>query len=201
MMEQIILKYAYPLDAQRRDIASKIGWKYPTLGKVRKQVEIAKEWWQEINKNNKLIIRLEELTGFKLPYSLEAYLIGGAMNSTSHPLIITLYKKGGVAKSKEEFTETLIHEIIHRYVGDSDFPQIKKFYSDFIKKEFQHESVSTQNHIMVYIILKRILEEFFGKENIGKYINLEKSLDYKRAWDIAVEKEDELFNNFRKLTK
>ena len=199
-MEQIILKYAYPLDTQRRDAALKMGWKYPSLGETRTQVELAKEWWSEINENNRLLGLLEKLSGFKLPYPLEAYLIGGAMNSTSHPLIVTLYKHDGVAKSKEGFTETIIHEITHRYVGDEDFPKIKSFYSEFIKKEFEGESASTQNHIMVYVFLKKILEEFFGKENVYKYINLENSPDYKKAWDIAAEREEELFNKFRELT-
>lgn len=202
MNESIILKYAYPLDADRRSLAQKRGWWYPLVGEVRKQVEVAKNRWKEINQDNQVISRIEELTGLNLPYPVEAYLIGGVetISSMSHPLIITLWGHDEKVKTKEEFAEVVIHELLHRYVGGEDFPQLAKFW-EFIRVEYADEQVKTQNHIILYVFWKKIFEEFFGKENLDKYsVDLQKWPDYKRAWDIAIEKENELFEKFKKLT-
>src|SRR3989344_1932392 len=114
------LKYAYPLDTERRQLfADKNFGDYPSVEEVKSKVSEWKKIWSEINKDDKVFKLLIKTIGVNIPKVLEMHIFGAGLNAMSNPLIMPIVGRGGKKFNDNEFIETAIHEVIHRFVGDS----------------------------------------------------------------------------------
>ena len=182
------LKYAYPLDTERRQLfADKNFGDYPSVEEVKSKVSEWKKIWSEINKDDKVFKLLIKTIGVNIPKDLEMHIFGAGLNAMSNPLIMPIVGRGGKKFNDNEFIETAIHEVIHRFVGDSQNNANIENYWATIRKEYENESTLTQNHIIIYVVLEIVLLELFGKERLKDFIN-PKHPDYQRAVAIVAEK-------------
>lgn len=192
------LKYAYPLDNERRQLfADKNFGDYPSFEVIENKLEEWKKVWEELNTDDRIIKRLTELTGLTLSRDLELYIFGRGIRPMSNPLMMPIMNFKGKIFTDDEFTEIVIHEIAHRFVGDLENNPGLENYWNMIRKEYANESILTQNHIIIYALLDIILMEIFGKERLKNFIH-PKNYDYEKAVAIVSEKRAEnLINEFR----
>lgn len=196
------LKYAYPLDRERRKLfADKNFGDYPTIEEVKNKISEWKKIWSKVNKDDKVFKLLIETIGVNLPRDLEMHIFGAGLSAMSNPLIMPIVGRGGKVFVDDEFIETAIHEVIHRFVGDSENNVGIERYWETIRKEYEKESTLTQNHIMIYAVLEIVLSELFGEERLKGFIH-PKHPDYKRAVAIVAEKgAKNLVKQFRDFLK
>lgn len=128
--------------------------------------------WDEINKDDKVFKLLIETIGVNIPRDLEVYIIGTGLHTMSTPFIMPIVRRGEIKVTKDQFIETIIHEIIHRFIGCvvdvvgivENNRDVKKYWK-IISKEYKDETVLTQNHVLVYAVLEIALLELFGKKD------------------------------------
>lgn len=184
---KLYLKYAYPLDRERRQLyADKNFGDYPSFEEVKNKVGEWKKIWSEINQDDKVFKLLIETIGVSLPRDLEMHIFGAGLNAMSNPLIMPIVGRSGKVFTDDEFIETAIHEVIHRFVGDSENNAGIEKYWESIRNEYEKESTLTQNHIMVYAVLEIVLSGLFGKDKLKDFIH-PKYPDYQRAVAIVAE--------------
>jgi hypothetical protein len=197
------LKYAYPLDGERRKLfADKNFGEYPSIEEVRNRVGELKKIWSEINNGDKVFKLLIKVIGVTIPRDLEMHIFGAGLNAMSNPLIMPIIGRGGKKFTDNEFIEIVIHEVIHRFIGDSENNANIEKYWKTIREEYKNETIRTQNHILVYAVLEIVLSELFGKEKLKDFINSDnpKHPEYQRAVAIVVEKGAEnLIKQFRDI--
>lgn len=182
------LKYAYPLDRERRQFfADKNFGDYPSVEEVKNKVSEWKKIWSEINKDSKVFKLLIKTIGVNLPRDLEMHVFGAGLNAMSNPLIVPIVGRGGKKFTDDEFIETAIHEVIHRFVGDSENNTNIEKYWGAVRKDYEKENTLTQNHIIIYAVLEIVLSELFGKERLENFIH-PKHPEYQRAVVIVAEK-------------
>ena len=102
-------------------------------------------------------------------------------------------------KNKNDFIDTLIHELIHQIIIQNR--EELKPYRKFLRKKFKNDSTVTQNHILLYAILEELHPLLF--ENQKRWNREVKRVstnpDYKRALEILrIEGRDKLKNDFIK---
>ncbi len=196
------LKYAFPLDSDRRQLfANKNFGYYPSIEEVENKINEWKKVWSETNKEDRVFKLLIKTIGVNLPRDLEMYIFGAGLSAMSNPLIMPIINRGRDGKkfSDNEFIETAIHEIIHRFVGDSENNANIEKYWEIIRKEYNNENTLTRNHIIVYAILKIVLSELFGKEKLKNFTN-PRHPEYQRAVAIVAEKgAEKLVKQFRDI--
>ncbi len=197
------LKYAYPLDGERRKFfADKNFGDYPSIEEVKNKVNKWKKIWSEINKDDKVFKLLIKTIGVNLPRDLEMHIFGAGLSAMSNPLIMPIVSRGGKKFTDNEFIKIVIHEVIHRFIGDSENNANIEKYWKTIREEYKEETILTQNHILVYAVLEIVLSELFGKDRLKDFINFEnpKHPEYQRAVIIVSEKSAEnLIKQFRNI--
>lgn len=200
---KLYFKYAYPLDNERRQLFTEKNFgDYPSFEVIKNKIDEWKKIWEgELNKNDRVMKWLIKLTGLTLPRDLELYIFGRGIRPMSNPLIMPIMNFKGDIYNDDEFAETIIHEVAHRFVGDSETnPQIKKYWQ-MIKKTYSNESILTQNHVIIYALLEIMLSELFDKERLKDFIK-PKNPDYEKAVSIVSEKGAEnLVEEFRNYIK
>ena len=192
------IKYAYPLDNDRRElfIERNFGY-YPSMKEVEKKVEDWKKVWEKLNTDGRIFKLLTKITGVTLSRDLELYIFGGGLNAMSNPLIMPIISRDKKIFSDDQFSEIIIHEIAHRFAGnlENNFG-IEKYWKS-IRKEYKSETILTQNHIIIYAVLKLVLIEIFGKDCLKDFM-YPKHPDYERAVTIVSEKgAEKLVEQFR----
>lgn len=194
------LKYAYPLDRERRQLfADKNFGNYPSVEEVKNKVSEWKKIWNEINKDDKVFKLLIKTIGVNLQRDLEMHIFGAGLNAMSNPLIMPIVSRGGKNLTDDQFIETVIHEVVHRFVSNSENNTNIEKYWETIREEYKNETILTQNHIIVYTVLEIILSELFGTERLKDFIN-PKHPEYQRAIAIVAEKGVEnLVKHFRDI--
>lgn len=124
--------YAYPLDEDRRRFFSQqnLG-RYPSVEEVRDTTSHWRNVWNETNRDNRIVLTLQELTKRVPTRSLECFIIGGGIKAMSTPFIISVRKRNGEERSDQDFIETLIHEAAHIFVSDvpAYFDSLREKYS------------------------------------------------------------------------
>ncbi len=197
------LKYAYPLDGERRKFfADKNFGDYPSIEEVKNKVNKWKKIWSEINKDDKVFKLLIKTIGVNLPRDLEMHIFGAGLSAMSNPLIMPIVSRGGKKFTDNEFIKIVIHEVIHRFIGDSENNANIEKYWKTIREEYKEETILTQNHILVYAVLEIVLSGLFGKDRLKDFINSEnpKHPEYQRAVIIVSEKSAEnLIKQFRNI--
>jgi len=174
-------------------ILKKQNRKYPPLNIIWRYLKEMKKRWPKYEE--KILREISKLTKLKWQEKeVKCYIIG-AGKSFSDPLTVRYFK------NKNDFIDTLIHELIHQ-IQTQNRKKVKKWY-DYIKKKYKKESILTQNHIIVHAVHYKLLENFFGKRRLNKQIKRHKEFpDYKRAWEIVEEETPkEIIKKFREFTK
>jgi hypothetical protein len=194
---KLTLKYAQPLDRDRRQLfADKNLGTYPSVEEVRMVIEKWRNIWDDLNANDKVIKLLVEITGTSVQRDLELCVFGTGLKAMSAPLMMPITGKAGLI-SDDDFVETVIHELVHRFVGDKENNEGIENYWAAIREEYKDESIVTQNHIVVYAVLDLVLEQLFGAERAVDFMQ-PKNPEYRRAVDIVEEKGSQhLINQFR----
>ncbi|MFB6212758.1 MAG: hypothetical protein ABEI53_03025 [Candidatus Magasanikbacteria bacterium] len=200
---KIIFKYAYPLDSNRRRLFEKknLG-EYPEFDEVKKEVSKWKNFWKDFNKDNRVIEKIIDLTGLVYPHDIEAFVIGAGLNPMSTPLILPMQRMGNdYCQTKGERAEIIMHEILHKFVGDPEMSPKTEEYWDTLREKYSEEPTKTQNHIIIYALLIKLFEKFLPEENIEDFVNEDFSR-YVKALEIAQnEGADNLIEEFQELTK
>lgn len=196
---QVIFKYAYPLDRNRRELYKKKDFgDYPSPERVKKEVEIWRDLWGDINKDDLVIKQIIALTGVTYPRDIEAFIIGGGMGAMSTPLLLPVTSLEG--ESSDKRTELVIHEVLHRFVGDREaVPRVGKYWQQ-VREKWSDESRLTQNHIIIYALLIQILADLLPDADVKDLIHKEAD-NYFRALEIAREVGPvAIIEEFRQLT-
>lgn len=202
MIPKLHFKYAYPLDRNRRQLfEEKNSGPYPSIEDVKAKIGEWRKVWDDLNADDRIFKLLIEITGVNLPRDLELCIYGAGLGAMSYPLIMPIARKNGEVIADDKFIRTAIHEIIHRLVADPENNAGVKEYWRAIKQEYAVESILTQNHIIVYAVLGKVLGEVFGKEKANGLMH-SKTPDYERAIAIVAEKGAEnLIEQFREYLK
>ena len=150
--------YAYPFDVGRRNLYSErnLGY-YPSIEEIRKKITHWEKLWNETNENDKIILKLIELTKRTPERSLECFVFGGGINPMSTPFLMPIMGKDK-ERSDEEFLDTMIHEVTHIFVSG-----VGKYF-DMLRDKYSKELVLTQNHIIIYALLEKIYLDIFNSK-------------------------------------
>ena len=198
---KLIFIYAYPLDQNRRRLfKDKDFGDYPTIEVVQNQIDEWEKLWDTLEKDHGIMNKLITLIGITPPRDFEIYMFGRGLNPMSNPLIMPIMKSEGKVLSNDQFIEIIIHELIHRFIQGKFSKRIHpgaKKYWNMIGEKYKEENILIQHHILVYAILKEILEDVFGKDKLKDFLK-PKHPDYQRALRIAQEKDPtSLIEEFR----
>lgn len=150
--------YAYPFDVGRRNLYSErnLGY-YPSIEEIKEKISHWEKLWNENNENDKLILKLAELTKRTPERSLECFVFGGGINAMSTPFLMPIMSKNK-ERSDEQFIDTMIHEIAHIFVSGASK------YFDMMREKYNKELVLTQNHIIIYVLLEKIYLDIFNSK-------------------------------------
>jgi len=172
--------YAYPLDTNRRKLYSNknLGY-YPSIEEVKEKINYWETLWGQTNENDKVILRLKELTRRTPERSLECFVFGGGINPMSTPFLMPVMSRDGM-RSDEEFVDVMIHEILHIFIAGADK------YFDMIRDKYSEELVLTHNHIIIYAFLEKIYLEMFQSQPID-FNRTDLPEGYSRAIEIVRE--------------
>lgn len=147
---KIIIQYGRLIDpffifyCQNYPNANKFGWDKwvpSTREQIDNKIVAYKEEWRKYDMAKKISACLG--MSFKRDV-IDVYVVSGIPRDCSHPLII----KSGL--NPKEFVVSLAHELIHRILAINGLPIVV-----FDEKE----SNTTNNHVIVYAVLKKILDE------------------------------------------
>ena len=152
--------YAYPFDVGRRNLYSErnLGY-YPSIEEIKEKMSQWGKLWNETNENDKVILKLIELTKRTPERSLECFVFGGGINPMSTPFLMPIMSKDKV-RSDEKFIDTMIHEILHIFVSGASK------YFDMVRNKYSKEVVLTHNHIIIYAFLERIYLDMFNSKPV-----------------------------------
>lgn len=177
---EIIIQYGRLIDSvsifytQNHPSTKKYGWHDwtpPSQAELERRIDTYKKEWKKYDLV-KDISRVLNLS-FKRRV-IDVFIVSGTSRATSHPIII----KSGL--TPDRFVITLAHELIHRILSINEVPPL-----------VYDESVSslTNNHVIVYAVLKKILNEKLWNIVIGpqsKYPSKEYSLALELSEEIGV---------------
>lgn len=141
-------------------------WKPPTSEELEERIKNYKDEW----KKHSIVRDISDCVGLSFNRDvIDVFIVSGVSRASSHPIII---KSGFHPK---EFVVTLAHELIHRILTINKIPVIT-----FDEKE----SRTTNNHVIVFAVLKKILDEELW--NIALKRMGEHSTDeYKRSFQLT----------------
>lgn len=173
--------YAYPLDVDRRKLYSsrELGH-YPSVEEIKEKIIYWEALWNKTNEDDRVILKLIELTKRTPKRSLECFVLGGGINPMSAPFIMPLIRKPSEMYSDDQFIEILIHEIMHIFLAGNHR------YFDAIRQKYEKETVSVCNHIIIYALLEKIYLDIFRSTPVHFYAK-DMPKDYERAAEIVKE--------------
>lgn len=176
--------YAFPLDSNRRIFYIEKGRKnYPEIEYIRDKINYWEKLWDEKNNQHKILKTISDLTKSIPDRSLECFVVGGGINPMSTPFIMPILGRDG-ERTDEQFIDTMIHELLHIFVSG------QKNYFKFVREKYENESVSTQNHIIIYAFLEKIFKDLFNSKPLD-YSRTDMPEGYNRAIEIVKEVDSE----------
>lgn len=172
--------YAYPFDVGRRNLYSErnLGY-YPSIEEIKEKMSRWEKLWNETNENDKVILKLIELTKRTPERSLECFVFGGGINPMSTPFLMPIMSKDKM-RSDEKFIDTMIHEILHIFVSGASK------YFDMVRNKYSKEVVLTHNHIIIYAFLEKIYLDMFNSKPVD-FDATDLPVGYSRAIEIVKE--------------
>lgn len=179
-MIKLHFRLAGPLDRDRRALYERKQLPYPAFETIQATLAHWSTLWEEVNADDRAIKLLEETTGVSLPYDVEVCVIGAGLRAMSYPLIIPVERSTG-PMNDDDFYETIIHELAHRFLTDREnYPQ-KQTYWNHLHDAYKDESLITRNHIPVYAVCELVLPKL-----VPHPIEMaSKQSDYQKAIDIV----------------
>lgn len=182
---KLYISYGYPLDRRQRNLfESKNFGYYPAMEVVKDKTQKLRGLWEEINKDDQIMKLLTKFTGINYSRDFELCVFGRGINPMSAPLIMPVVGPDGKEFTDDFFIETIIHELAHCFVNDwRKYPKVEEYWK-YVQEKYIAESVSTQNHIIIYAILLCVLEEAFGAEKMDNFLH-PTDPDYAKAFNIA----------------
>ncbi|MFA4952956.1 MAG: hypothetical protein WC584_01930 [Candidatus Pacearchaeota archaeon] len=182
MSLKIIFKYSWIYDNIWKD--------YLVLKKGKSKIEFLSQ--KKIANYTKIISKLWEKEGEKILKEISnssklkwrrkqiiCYIIG-AGRSISDPLTIKVFK------NKNDFIDLLIHELIHQILTQNK-NQVSK-YIKYLRRKYNDKSLTTQNHIILFAIYKKIMLKLFNKKRLNReFKRAERDREYLDAWKIMDE--------------
>jgi len=193
---RLIIKYAFPLDANRRQLYRQNNWPdYPAFHQITKQIEHWRSLWAETNHNDRIIELLSNVTGLYPADNFTLFVIGRGLPPMSQPFIMPIINHQGLMYDDDEFVEIVIHELIHLFIGEPDnHPGLSRYW-EIIRSEFPAESIICQNHIILYAIFHQLTKEL----SLPPPKHPEKD-DYRRALEIVKQHgSDKIIAQFRQI--
>lgn len=199
---KILFRYAYPLDRERRKLYEdrKLG-PYPSPETVRERLEAIRAGWELLNAQDRVVRRLQDLTGVELTRDLEFCIFGAGMSAMSKPLVMPVMRRDGALATDDQCMETVIHELCHRYAGDAEeTPRLAAYWSH-VNEAYASETVSARNHVIVYALMRIVMAELYGQERVAEFLR-PMDPEYRRAVEIVGERgAEDLVQEFRERTK
>lgn len=169
-----------------RNLSIQYIWKY---------IKAIKKLWGR--KEKRILQELSKVSGLKWKSrSIYCYVVSNCV-PFSDPLTLHIYNK------KDQFIDTLIHELIHELFTQHDNIEKSKGAWNYIYKKYNNESHTTKIHIPLHAIHSYIYLKFFGKKRLKRDIEEISFLpDYKKSWKI-VQRDGykNIINEFRKRIK
>jgi hypothetical protein len=168
--------YAYPFDNGRRNlyVERNLGY-YPSIEEIKEKISHWEKLWSKSNKDDKIILKMIELTKRTPERSLECFVFGGGINAMSTPFLMPIMRKDKI-RSDEMFIDTMIHELFHIFVSGAGK------YFELVRDKYSQELVLTQNHIIIYAFLEKIYLDLFSSKPLDYSVN-----DLPEGYKIAVE--------------
>ena len=147
---------------------------------------IEKIWRKE---GGKILKEISKISSLKWKEKkVKCYFISGG-RCFSDPLTIKYFK------NKNQFIDTLTHELIHQIqIQNADWDKWKKYH------KYGKESFKTQSHIFLHAVHYKILSNLYGRNRLEKNIRRHnKWKDYKKAWEIVIkETPEKIIKEFKK---
>ncbi len=181
MMPEVIFEYSSVYDGHWRSVTEKSALRrhlqrsYPSPKKTIQYIKNIAPVWKKREKE--VLQTLTEITGLKWKRKKIPCYVVGFCRPFSSPLTIRPYK------NKNDFIDTLIHELIHNLIAvDNTANSCFKYF----EKKYKKNTRFTINHIPVNAILAILYMQMFGKNRLNNIIEFDsKSPEYKHAWEIA----------------
>jgi len=190
---KIHILYAMPLNRSRETVFKRNNWWYPSVEETKQGFNLVKNLWEKSNIDNRIVLKLIEVLGIAPSYDLEFYVLGKGITAGSVPLLLPLYKEEKLW-SDEWFIDTIIHELIHRFCASPREEHYEtKEYWKYLRETYKELSIITQNHLIVYAVLKKVLPVVFTEEQIKDIRSYEITPEYKQAIDLVEEKGADFF--------
>ncbi|MFA7170532.1 MAG: hypothetical protein WC180_00920 [Candidatus Paceibacterota bacterium] len=164
---------------------------YKTLaGKIKK---IEKAWEKD---GEKILREIEKSSGLKWQEKkIQCFVVGRSI-AFSYPLTIMVYDDYPI----DYVVDVLTHELIHQiFIQNGKQGELYKAWTYFYRK-YKAEEESTIIHIPVHAIHYQVFMKLFDENRLRREIDYAKKYpDYKRAWEIVMEKGAEnIIEEFRK---
>ena len=172
---KVIIQYGRLIDpffifyCQNYPDANKFGWDKwvpPTREQIDKKIAMYKEEWGKYDMAKKICDCFGMSFGRDV---IDVFIVSGIPRECSHPLII----RSGL--EPKQFVVGLTHELIHRILTTNKIQRVV-----FDKKE----SGVTNNHVVVYAVLKKILDEELWNIAI-RPVSTYPSKEYSRARELS----------------
>ncbi len=146
----------------------------------KKYVEKLKQLWEK--NENKIFEEISRVSGLKWKKPLIDCYVVKKCRPFSSPLTISIYGKDNKKRKMEHQIETIIHELIHNILVQNGK------WVDW-REKYPGINRITNNHILVHAIMKKVMENIYGKERAERHIHRTSRIpEYRKAWEI-VEKE------------
>ncbi len=168
---------------------------------VKDYISKIKDIWKNIEKE--VFNYVEEISNLNWKEdSIKLYVIKRSFFlAFSDPLTIPIELDIGekvITLTHERFIDMLIHELIHNlFIQNKE--KIGKYFTTFLPKKYEKESLVTQAHILLHALHKKIFLKLFDKKRLDLEIEMNAYYpDYKRSWEIINEiGEDKIIQEFK----
>lgn len=141
-------------------------WTPPSKEELDRRIKAYREEWNKYN----IVEDISKVLNLSFKRDvIDVFIVSGISRASSHPIII----KSGFRPKR--FVVTLAHELVHRILTINKIPKVI-----FDEKE----SDTTNNHVIVYAVLKKILNDEMWNITI-KPVSKYPSEEYVKAREIA----------------
>ncbi len=198
----VYIHYSRLLDGQYRELFKSKNEQYPEMNIVSEDVDRIRNLFEEKNKGNNIIKMIGEVLGVFPAHDFEVSMFYRGLMPQSSPLLLPIHFRK--EKSSDlHLIKILTHELVHRFTASpykEDYST--KDYWRYVRDTYKNEPMYTQNHIIVYAVLEKVLPNIIGQEKTNWFLDNNLDPDYKRAIDIVREKgPDVLIKEFRDYVK
>lgn len=166
--------------------------KYPSQKEIESYISKIEKLW--IKDEKSILKAIEKVTGLKWKdKEIKVYVVGKCI-AFADPVTMPVFK------DKDDFIDTLTHELIHQIQKQTEDEKFDKWIK-YVNKKYKNELKKTRSHIFLQAVHAKILLEIFGEKRL--YKNVQKSIKeaYVKSWKIVEEEGYEnIIEKFKKIT-